>query len=140
MPFTILALATVIWIAVRVKTTSTEGALVARRDGAVAVVLTIGWLALWVLYLTYTWTAGQTVGHMNPVHVIRFYLPALGLLSLLASWIVVRLPRWTAPVLLVVLFGLGLWYYAAPSNDTIVHGPPPPVSRQGQPSSPTPAS
>ena len=65
------------------------------RDGAVALVLAVGWLAMWALYLAYTWTVAATLGPSNPVHVIRFYLPALGLLALLAAWFVMRLPRWS---------------------------------------------
>jgi hypothetical protein len=133
MPLSILAVVAVLWISVRLTTVPAQGQTTARRDGAVALVLAVGWLSLWGLYLAYTWTAGQTVGLSNPVHVIRFYLPALGLLALLAAWCVLRIPRWIAPGLLVVIFGFGLWYYVAPSNDTIVHRAPPPVSRPGPP-------
>jgi hypothetical protein len=129
MPMSILALAALLWIAVRTFTSRADGGGIARRDGAVASVLAVGWLAIWALYLTYTWTVDQTLGPGNPVHVIRFYLPTLGLIALLAAWFLVRLPRWIAPALLVMVFGLGLWYYVAPSNDTIVHRGPPPVER-----------
>ncbi len=125
MPMSVLALGAMIWIAIR------SGRRDARedRDAAVALVLAIGWLVVWGLYLAYTWTVGQTLGHLNPVHVIRFYVPALGLIALLAAWFILRLPRRAAPIVLVVLFGLGAWYYVAPSNDTIVHPPPPPVNK-----------
>jgi hypothetical protein len=136
MPLSILALVSVVWIAVRMMRVPAQDQTTSHRDGAVALVLTVGWLFLWGLYLAYTWTAGQTIGLSNPVHVIRFYLPALGLLALLAAWFVVRIPRWIAPALLVVIFGLGLWYYVAPANDTIVHGAPAQVIR---PSPPSPA-
>jgi hypothetical protein len=121
MPMSVLAIAAVIWIAIRAGRRDLDK----EHDGAVALVLVIGWFAIWGLYLAYTWTVGQTVGHINPVHVIRFYVPALGLIALLAAWFVLRLPRRAAPTLLVVLFGLGAWYYVAPSNDTIVHPPLP---------------
>ncbi|MGC2175479.1 MAG: hypothetical protein WA614_08455 [Acidimicrobiales bacterium] len=130
MPMCVLALGALIWIATRVGRGDTRrDSNRTRRDGAVALVLAIGWLGIWGLYLAYTWTVGQTVGHLNPVHVIRFYLPALGLIALLAAWFIVRLPRRAAPVVLVALFGLGAWYYVAPSNDTIVHPPPPPINK-----------
>jgi hypothetical protein len=125
MPLSILALAAVCWIAARLRTDPARDETISRRDAGVALVLTVGWLSVWGLYLAYTWTVGATTGPGNPVHVIRFYLPALGLLALLATWFVMRLSRWIAAVLVVVAFGFGLWYYVAPSNDAIVHAPPP---------------
>jgi hypothetical protein len=71
-------------------------------------VLGAGWLGLWVLYLTYSWTVSQLSapgGASVTVHVIRFYLPALGLIVLLATWLLTRLPHrvsWTVVVALVV--------------------------------------
>ncbi len=121
MPLSILSLAALVWIAVRVTTSPTLERARAREDGAVAAVLAVGWLAMWGLYLAYTWTVGQTLGPGNPVHVIRFYLPALGLIALLSAWFVMRLPRWAAPVLLIIIVGGGLWYYVAPSTDHTVH-------------------
>jgi hypothetical protein len=55
----------------------------------VANVLLLGWLAIWGLYLAYTWTVGQVSG-AAAVHVVRFYLPALGLVALLGGWVLVR--------------------------------------------------
>lgn len=128
MPMSVLALAAVVWIAIRTdRQIVRDGVDSPRRDGVVALVLAIGWFAIWGLYLAYTWTVDATLGPGNPVHVIRFYVPALGLIALLAAWFVLRLPRRVAPIVLVVLFALGVWYYVAPSNDTIVH--PPPVHR-----------
>jgi hypothetical protein len=125
MPMSVLALAAVIWIAIRTGRRDTrDDAGRSLSDGAVALVLAIGCLSIWGLYLTYTWTVGQLAGHHNPVHVIRFYVPALGLIALLAAWLVLRLPRRVAPIVLAVLFALGVWYYVAPSNDIIVHPPP----------------
>ncbi len=51
------------------------------------------------------------MGAGSDIHVIRFYLPALGLISLLAAWLLVQLPRWLPVVLLVVLIGLGARSY-----------------------------
>jgi hypothetical protein len=123
MPLSIVALLAVVWIAVR--WARARNTTAARRDGTVAAVLAVGWLSVWGLYLAYTWTVGATAGPSNPVHVIRFYVPALGLLALLSAWFVMRLPRWVAPLLLITITGFGLWYYVAPSNDTIVHAPSP---------------
>jgi hypothetical protein len=107
-----------------------------RSDAVVALVLAFGWLALWGLYVTYTWTVGQTIGPGIPIHVVRFYVPVLGLIALLAAWALVRLPRFLAALLLVVLAGLGTWSYLTPSNHRIVERPVPygPVSRPGPPS------
>lgn len=126
MPMCLVALAALVWIAIRaiVRRATTSPPGTARRDVVVAVVLAVGWFALWGLYLAYTWTVAQTLGHSNPVHVVRFYVPVLGLMALLAAWFVMRIPRWSALVVLAVIAGLGLWYYVAPSNDTIVHAAP----------------
>ena len=70
-----------------------------RVDGRVATVLAAGWLGLWALYLCYTWTANQVGAGSGPggggvtVHVIRFYLPALGIVAMLAAWLVNRFWR-----------------------------------------------
>jgi hypothetical protein len=125
LPMSVLAIAALIWIAIQSSTGgANEGRTSPRRDGAAAGVLAVGWFAIWGLYLAYTWTVGQTLAFDNPVHVIRFYVPALGLIALLAAWFLLRLPRWVASVLLLVIFGLGLWYYVAPSNDAVVHAAP----------------
>jgi hypothetical protein len=83
----------------------------ARRDLVVAAVVTAGWLGMWLLYFNYTWTAdmsggpGGGGGGGGTVHLIRFYLPALGLLALLAAWLFTRLHRalsWSVVAVLVV--------------------------------------
>ncbi len=45
---------------------------------------------MWALYASYTWTA-QPGG--STLQVARFYVPALGAISLLGAWLVTRLPR-----------------------------------------------
>lgn len=146
MPMCLVALAALVWIAIRaiVRRATTSPLDTARRDVVVAVVLAVGWFALWGLYLAYTWTVAQTLGHSNPVHVVRFYVPVLGLVALLAAWFVMRIPRWSALVVLAVIAGLGLWYYVAPSNDTIVHAAPVgrsvPVTSGPVPSGPGPVN
>ena len=101
MPMWILALAALAWIAANVvRHRHGVRRAVARRDATVAAVLGAGWLAVWFLYLNYTWTVNMVGGAQSGpgagggvVHVIRFYLPALGLIALLATWLLVRLPR-----------------------------------------------
>ena len=43
---------------------------------------------------------------------IRFYVPAIGLIALLAVWFVMQLPRWLAPVIagLAVVAALGSYH------------------------------
>jgi hypothetical protein len=38
-------------------------------------------------------------GGGGSIHLVRFYVPAIGLIALLATWFVMQLPRWLAPVL-----------------------------------------
>jgi hypothetical protein len=99
MPLWIPAFVALIWIVVRLGaltfTHSLESKHARCRDAAVATVLGVGWLMMWVLYLTCTWTAGQLGGSSHAgtitVHVIRFYLPVLGCATLLATGLVSRL-------------------------------------------------
>jgi hypothetical protein len=108
-----LALAAVVWIAVRGS----------RRDRAVAGALFASWFGIFALYAAYTWTARMGVrgpgggGLGGAIHVIRFYVPALGAVALLAAWLVHRLPRWTAVALVAAT--LAVAGYAYPQ---LVHG------------------
>jgi hypothetical protein len=83
-----------------------------RRDAGAGVALAACWLGLWALYLTYTWTAGP---FLSTLQVVRFYVPAIGAMSLLGAWLVVRVPPRGLPVAVVLVtvlaFGLGLWSY-----------------------------
>ena len=80
-----------------------------RRDAAVGTFLALGWIGIWGLYASYDWTARMAGGAGGGIHVIRFYLPALGLITLLAAWFLVQLPRWMTFVVMVALIGLGAW-------------------------------
>jgi hypothetical protein len=111
MPMWLLAAASLTWIIVRL-IRSREGhdsvAQTARRDAVVAAVLALGWLGLWLLYLNYTWTVSMVSGNGGPgggvtVHVIRFYIPALGLIALLGTWLLVRLRAWMSWTALAAL-------------------------------------
>lgn len=114
MPMWLLAVVALAWIAGRRwRLRATPDEIVretVRRDALVALVLACGWLGLWVLYLNYTWTASQ-LGGAGPgggtltVHVIRFYLPAMGPIALLVTWLVARLSKpasWTLVAALVI--------------------------------------
>ena len=115
MPMLVLALAALVWIAWRWlrlhrpggvpaagpgvpagagatigSAQAADPACAARRDFAVALALAGCWFAVWGLYATYTWTAGPS---SLSLPVVRFYLPALGAISLLGAWLVTRVPR-----------------------------------------------
>lgn len=70
-------------------------------DARIGAVLPGGWLGLCALYLCYTGTVGQLHGgpvdNSITVHVIRFYLPAMGLIAMFAAWLISRFVR---PVLM----------------------------------------
>lgn len=101
MPMAVLALVAAGWIGIHrfrhggVTNTTTPAVFDGRQqrhhDALVAGVLAGGWAAIWLLYSAYTWTVGQVSA--SSVHVVRFYLPALGLIALLGAWTLVRMPR-----------------------------------------------
>jgi hypothetical protein len=105
-------LAALAWIAgrrVRLRRADVERVPLARRDLAVALALAASWLSVWGLYATYTWTAND-LG--STLQFARFYVPAAGAISLLASWLVTRLPLAAVTSAAVALFGLGVWSFA----------------------------
>jgi hypothetical protein len=90
-----------------------EQATGARRDLAVGLALAASWFSVWGLYAAYTWTAhpfGTTL------QFARFYVPAIGAISLLGSWLVTRLPRRASLAAVtaaaVVMLGLGAWSFS----------------------------
>jgi len=157
MPVLVLGLAGLIAIVarrVRLRRDDTGRGREARRDFAVAIGLGASWLALWGLYAAYTWTAQPGIG---PWQSARFYLPAVGSIALLGSWLLVRLPRladpasraWLGPAsaaaVVTALFALGAVTFrgqAGQLGSTRPHGPPPQCNI-GQPhchATPPPAS
>jgi hypothetical protein len=117
-----------------------EQVAAARRDLAVGLALAASWFSVWGLYAAYTWTANP---FGSTLQVARFYVPAIGAISLLGSWLVTRLPRKvslaavTAVAVAVVMFGLGAWSFAVihQSPFRINHVRPPAVAPQQAPSS-----
>jgi hypothetical protein len=109
-----------------------ERAALAGRDLAAGAALAAPWAAIWALYATYTWTA--TAG-LSTLQAARFYVPALGAISLLGAWLLVRVPRnlplaaITTVAVAAALFGLGGWafhdMYQHPFGGqlVVVHGP-----------------
>jgi len=109
-----------------------QQAALARRDLAVGVALAASWAANWALYATYTWTGAAG---LSTLQAARFYVPALGAISLLGAWLLVRAPRRqplaaiTTLTVVAALFGLGGWafhdMYQFPFGRqlVVVHGP-----------------
>ena len=117
MPMLVLGLAGLAGIAVawlRSRRAGRQQAAAARRDLAVALTLAACWAAIWVLYATYTWTAAPG---LSTLQAARFYVPALGAISLLGAWLLVRVPRRQPLVaiatlaVVAALFGLGSWAF-----------------------------
>ncbi len=146
MPFAVLGVVTLGAVALTwARRRGGTEAAPARRDAAVAAVLAVGWLALWLLYLAYTWTASHAGGPgQGPgasaltVHVIRFYLPALGPIALLGAWTLARVARPAAFVAVIAVVALALVSYqsmagsGSPRHGAYPGGPPQ-RSRSGPP-------
>ena len=139
MPMVVLGLAGLAWIGgrwARLRHADGERGRVARRDLAVGLALAASWVSVWVLYATYTWTASPG---LSTLQVTRFYVPALGAISLLGAWPVVRLaPRapLAAGAVVVAAFGLGLWSFNNTLNPQNPGPAPPPHCNVGQPNCP----
>ena len=92
MPMLVLGLIALAWIIVRwlvLRRAGGQAGAVARRDLWVGLALAASWFAIWGLYSAYTWTTDPT---SVTVQVVRFYLPAIGAISLLGAWLVTRIP------------------------------------------------
>ena len=116
MPMVLLALGALGWMAVRGVVGWRPGMddvrrTTYRRDVVIGSFLALGWVGIWGLYSAYDWTARMAGGAGGGIHVIRFYLPALGLITLLAAWLLMRLPRWLTIIVLIAVIGLGAWSY-----------------------------
>jgi hypothetical protein len=116
MPMLVLGLVALIWIVVRWLALRRAGApqgAVARRDLWVGLAVAASWFVIWGVYSAYTWTTDGGVD----LTVVRFYVPALGAISLLGAWLVTRIPgrAWviglTSTAAITCLFGLGVWSF-----------------------------
>ena len=117
MPVLVLGLGALAGIAVtwlRGRRAGGQRAAAAGRDLAVALALAACWAAIWVLYATYSWTAAPG---LSTLQAARFYVPALGAISLLGAWPLVRVPRRqplvaiTTLAVVAALPGLGGWAF-----------------------------
>jgi hypothetical protein len=119
MPMLALGLIALAWIILRCLILRRRGGEVgaaARRDLWVGITLAASWLAIWGLYSAYTWTTDPT---SVTVQVVRFYLPAMGAISLLGAWLVTRIPgrAWLVGLIstavITALFVAGVWAFYA---------------------------
>jgi hypothetical protein len=121
MPMLLLGVIAIGWITVRAFTAarrSRDQRHARRVDAIVAALLGITWIGIWGLYLSYAWTAQMSAQSGSAIHVIRFYLPALGPMALLAAWPLVHVLRRggrrgaiAVAVVVVALSGAGAWSY-----------------------------
>jgi hypothetical protein len=117
MPMLVLGLGALAGIAVvwlRRGRAGGERAARARVDLAVGIAVAASWAAIWALYATYTWTAAPG---LSTLQAARFYVPALGAISLLGAWLLIRVPR-RLPVaaistsaVVTAMFVLGGWAF-----------------------------
>jgi hypothetical protein len=117
MPMLVLGLAAVAWIIARAVALRRAGAeSPARRDLWVGLALAASWLAIWGVYSAYYWTNDPSE---DTLQTVRFYVPAIGMISLLGAWLVTRIPgrAWltglTSAAVVVAMFVLGTWSFHA---------------------------
>ncbi|HEY6573373.1 MAG TPA: hypothetical protein VI029_00250 [Mycobacterium sp.] len=119
MPMVVLGLIALAWIIVRwlvLRRADGQAGALARRDLWVGLSVAASWFAIWGLYSAYTWTTDPT---NVTVQFVRFYVPAIGAISLLGAWLVTRIPggAWraglTSAAVITALFGLGVWSFYA---------------------------
>jgi len=117
MPMLALGLVALAWITARrlaLRRAGCHNRDLARRDLWVGLALATSWFAIWGLYSAYTWTTDPT---MNTLQVVRFYVPAIGPISLLGAWLVTRIPGralvvgLTSTAVITALFCLGVWSF-----------------------------
>jgi hypothetical protein len=113
MPMLVLGLAGLAWIIARGLPLSRADAA-ARRDLWAGLAVAASWLAVWGLYCAYYWTNDPSE---DTLQTVRFYVPAMGAISLLGAWLVTRVPgpAWlaalTAAAVVTAMFGLGAWSF-----------------------------
>jgi hypothetical protein len=117
MPVLVLGLAALAWIIARAVTLrGADAESPARRDLWVGLALAASWLAIWGLYSAYYWTNDPSE---DTLQTVRFYVPAIGMISLLGAWLVTRIPGrvWLAGLasaaVVTAMFVLGAWSFHA---------------------------
>jgi hypothetical protein len=119
MPMLVLGLAALAWIIVRglvLRRADGQTGAVARRDLWAGLAVAASWLAVWALYSAYYWTNDPSE---DTLQTARFYVPAIGAISLLGAWLVTRIPgpKWlaglTSIAVVTAMFALGAWSFHA---------------------------
>ncbi len=93
MPMLVFGLVALAWIIAQwlgLRRVGGQAGAVARRDLWVGLALAASWFAVWGLYSAYSWTAADP--SMTTIQMVRFYVPAIGAISLLGAWLVTRIP------------------------------------------------
>ena len=119
MPMLVFGLVALVWIIVQwlgLRRVGGQAGAVARRDLWVGLAVAASWFIVWGLYSAYSWTAADP--SMTTIQMVRFYVPALGAISLLGAWLVTRIPgraTWPAGLIsaavITAMFGLGVWSF-----------------------------
>jgi hypothetical protein len=115
--FGLVALAWIIVLRLVLCRLGGQAGAVARRHLWVALTVAASWFAIWGLYSVYYWTADDP--SMVSIQMVRFYVPAIGAISLLGAWLVTRIPGrvWlaglTSVAVITAMFGLGVWSFYA---------------------------
>jgi hypothetical protein len=117
MPMLVPALAALVWIIVRAVALRRAGPeSPARRDLWAGLALAASWLAIWGIYSAYYWTNDPSE---DTLQTVRFYLPAIGAISLLGAWLATRIPGraqlagLTTAAVVAAMFVLGAWSFHA---------------------------
>jgi hypothetical protein len=118
-PVLVFGVAALAWIIVRrlvLRRAGGQAGAVARRDLWVGSAVAASWFAVWGLYSAYYWTNDPSE---DTLQAARFYVPAIGAISLLGAWLVTRIPGrpWlvgvTSAAVVAAMFGLGAWSFHA---------------------------
>lgn len=107
MPACVFAAGSLLWIViVAIRNNSQRGSIrrdQSRRDLLVGVFLAAAWFSIWGLYVAYNWTAQMSADSSQAIHVIRFYVPVLGVMALLGVYILKKVPLWASSLALVLI-------------------------------------
>ena len=110
------ALAWITWRWLTLRRAGSEASTLASHDLWTAGAIAASWLAVWALYSMYYWTNDPTE---DTLQAARFYVPAIGAISLLGAWMVTRIPGrpWmaglTSATAIAIMFTLGTWSFHA---------------------------
>jgi hypothetical protein len=119
MPMLVPGLAALTWIIVRrlvLRRAGGQAGTLARHDLRVGLAVAASWFTVWGLYSAYYWTNDPSE---DTLQAARFYVPAIGAISLLGAWLVTRIPgrAWlaglTSAAVVAAMFGLGAWSFHA---------------------------